>query len=1001
MRILEIEFKNINSLEGQHRINFTQEPFVQNNLFAITGPTGSGKSTILDVIPLALFNKIPRLDGSISKAVMLKFGAILTKGKKEAYARVKYACSQGIFTSEWSVRIANTGNLQDYEMFLYDVNGKPLTQKKSEVPAKNEDLIGLNYEQFIKSVMLAQGEFNKFLKVKKEERSALLEQITGTDIYRKLGIAAFEKYKSYKSSVEDWQKTILDIQAKLLSEDEMKAIDKKEIQLSEQKHTFNQALESIKNQLNQWNEFSESKAKLSQIQKDLETRKNAITNFDQNQGKQLIQHQKTESFADELNQFKHLREVQTNLETLLKDKSNALDHAIEAKKKAKASIEHWLQHKDLKDDEVAPALEKFRIAMVSLVEQKKEKGIAYKETKQALNHYLEKLDIPYQDGIQSDLQHLFNAHQTFLEKEHVTTFSKEDYSKQKESLEAQGNSFQQAERLATDIQYLNQSIQEKTEQKKHIQEELAKLPKQIELLESQYQRDTTRLENLNLAIENQRLKKSLADYRNQLQEDQPCPLCGALHHPYATHLPEENTALETEKKEIAQKVEEHKTTLIRLKTKKESFTKSIQELGAQLNQLHIQLSPLTQNFNTNYKEFGIEDDFQQKIENLKKQEKKLEQIYTAVQQKNALVQALPLINQLDTIKKEGQDISNQIKQSIGDQDPNLATQNLLTQWNKAEQQLHQNQQNYKEIQEQTQTNTAKLLAIQNMLEPAVRANGFTDIITAFHSRLSNEQVITLRQQRQQMDNEINEIRGTQKVYQEQIQKLAQALEKLDPQVLQAKQEQLKKQFNELEDQLKQIFAQKTQHQTYLAEIERLQQKIQEENQQSRVWRMLDQLIGDAKGKKFNDFAQDLTLSHLLHLANRRLAQLKSRYLLSQPAQDEDDGLIAIDQDMGNQRRSVRTLSGGESFILSLALALALSDLAAKNVKIETLFIDEGFGTLDAETLDKTLDTLERLQQNNQKTIGVISHVEALKERISTQIQLTKNGYGFSDLKIVG
>ena len=128
--------------------------------------------------------------------------------------------------------------------------------------------------------------------------------------------------------------------------------------------------------------------------------------------------------------------------------------------------------------------------------------------------------------------------------------------------------------------------------------------------------------------------------------------------------------------------------------------------------------------------------------------------------------------------------------------------------------------------------------------------------------------------------------------------------------------------------------------------------------------------------------------------------LSDRYRIDQPTDEEDDSLVAIDEHMGRQRRSIKTLSGGETFILSLALALALSDLASRNIEINSLFIDEGFGTLDPETLDQTLDTLEVLQAESSKMIGVISHVESLKERIATQIQLTQNGQGYSNLKIV-
>ncbi len=122
-------------------------------------------------------------------------------------------------------------------------------------------------------------------------------------------------------------------------------------------------------------------------------------------------------------------------------------------------------------------------------------------------------------------------------------------------------------------------------------------------------------------------------------------------------------------------------------------------------------------------------------------------------------------------------------------------------------------------------------------------------------------------------------------------------------------------------------------------------------------------------------------------------------MLDIPLEEEEDDLIIVDTYLGEERRSVRTLSGGETFIVSLALALALSDLASKNVKIESLYIDEGFGSLDPEALDVAISTLEQLQVESDKTIGIISHVESLKERIETQIQLEKNSGGFSKIVI--
>ena len=165
------------------------------------------------------------------------------------------------------------------------------------------------------------------------------------------------------------------------------------------------------------------------------------------------------------------------------------------------------------------------------------------------------------------------------------------------------------------------------------------------------------------------------------------------------------------------------------------------------------------------------------------------------------------------------------------------------------------------------------------------------------------------------------------------------------------------------------------------------------------WDLLNKMIGDAKGNKFANFAQGLTLQNLLVFANRRLENLSDRYLLNKP---KDNGpLTVLDQYQGNIQRSVTTLSGGESFLISLALALSLSDMASKNVKLESLFIDEGFGTLDHDTLEVAMNTLEKLQTESQKTVGVISHVEALKERINVQIKLQKDAMGYSSIHVEG
>ena len=179
----------------------------------------------------------------------------------------------------------------------------------------------------------------------------------------------------------------------------------------------------------------------------------------------------------------------------------------------------------------------------------------------------------------------------------------------------------------------------------------------------------------------------------------------------------------------------------------------------------------------------------------------------------------------------------------------------------------------------------------------------------------------------------------------------------------------------------------------LSEIEDLRKKASR-------WKLLDEYIGDANGNNFSNFAQSLTLNNLIGLANQRLKHLSDRYLLSKLNTDFDS-LRVVDLYQGNAERSVDTLSGGETFTLSLAMALALSDMASQNVRLDSLFIDEGFGTLDGESLEAAIATLERLQHDTQKTIGIISHRQELMDRVSTQVVVTKGNDGKSTVSVKG
>lgn len=307
-------------------------------------------------------------------------------------------------------------------------------------------------------------------------------------------------------------------------------------------------------------------------------------------------------------------------------------------------------------------------------------------------------------------------------------------------------------------------------------------------------------------------------------------------------------------------------------------------------------------------------------------------------------------------------------------------------------------------QQQWQTERAKgqaeVTALTQELQAAARAHGIASVETLGQLFLKDEEAHRLEARQKQAERTLTEYR---KLYHDTAQELAReqvlALTEADAATLLNQVQQLEaavaagnQAIGLLHGQLRRDAEEKERYREIATQVEIQQQEY-------RRWAVMADLIGSADGKKFSKFAQSLTLARLTELANRHLRQLNDRYrLLKSPGQDLE--LQIVDLYQADAVRSVNTLSGGESFLVSLALALGLSDLAGRKAQINSLFIDEGFGTLDADTLDIAITALENLQAGG-KLIGVISHVEALKERISTQIQVTKQAGGQSTIKVVG
>ncbi len=274
-------------------------------------------------------------------------------------------------------------------------------------------------------------------------------------------------------------------------------------------------------------------------------------------------------------------------------------------------------------------------------------------------------------------------------------------------------------------------------------------------------------------------------------------------------------------------------------------------------------------------------------------------------------------------------------------------------------------------------------------------------LTAFQSALiSDEDRDHLTKLNEQLNQAVVLAKSTQQSATDKYIQLKQqslsplSLTELDQQIMECdeKRQDVSRQLGALQIQLADDDQRKGNQQDLLV-------KIAQHTADIDIWERLNSLIGSAKGDKYRKYAQGLTLDHLMHLANRHLARLDGRYQLQRKSTGELD-LEIIDTWQGDVARDTSTLSGGESFLVSLALALALSDLVSHKTSIDSLFLDEGFGTLDGETLETALSALDAIHASG-KMIGVISHVEGLKERIGVQIKVSKSaGLGVSTIEIV-
>ncbi len=594
MKILAIRGKNLASLEGEFEVNFTTEPLKSAGIFAITGNTGSGKSTLLDTLCLALFDDIPRnnrtnesisiIDVKDKSINQTDSRTILRRGTSDGYAEVDFVSLGGeTFCSRWSVRRSRDkidGSLQNVDFKLTNRStNTELQGRKTELLAKIVELIGLTFDQFTRAVLLAQGDFATFLKATQKEKAELLEKLTGTDIYSRISSSIYEKSKNAEQDLTILKEQIKGIE--LLSDEELET-------LSTEKQVIKTDLESLRI------EVSRLTAKINWINEE------ALLMSGVNQAEQqLVNAQRTieeakprYDFLLKTDSVQEIRDVYIELKNsqrqLIVNNSNLANYESERDANAlllKQAIENLAtceedqkQHLEAVST-IEPQIRQARSLDIRLVGATTSRKEAEKEYQQAIEQKkkIEKSVLSAQTTIET-------AEKT-IEKNRLWFDDHKQYKEIIPRVELIVN-------LLCDVETAN------TQKSNN----LKILAKSKEILFS----DTTKLAEFTTEAErlNKLLPTEIATLRAKLQEGNPCPVCGSLHHPMVEILGGSLKEAELNRsKEIVQNqitllsdaIDKRKAENVRLQSMVDSYANQAEETISKLNN-YLNVLPSWQQF---------------------------------------------------------------------------------------------------------------------------------------------------------------------------------------------------------------------------------------------------------------------------------------------------------------------------------------------------------------------------------------------------------------------
>lgn len=967
------------------------ESFQEDGLFLITGPTGSGKTMIFDAMIFALYGKT---SGQIRQTDSLRCDHALNE--IPTFVEFSFSLHQQNYTIKRNPKYYLEGKKTPKQpsALLILPDGK-MVEGIKEVNQKMISLLGVDDQQFKQICMIAQGEFTKLIMASSDEREKVLRELFHSETYQKLE----EKLKVHLKVYQDKYDLLLNKRKDLMQE----------LQVEDHQEYLSKQTKLIASQQKEYDD----------LKKDLDQKKQQLQLY-------RLQNQRLIQLKDLKQQFQDLKKQENDYQELNK----TVDTLKKAQETNYLYISYIKQQKKLQTLKLNQ--EDFLKQLKKLEKDYQEKKVQansldYKQqTKEKLQNQIQKtkqlINQIYQ--YQNDYQNLQTLKQQYrmLDEEHKLFLKKKEkfengLQRDQERIQSEQQVQSKYELIKQQYVRLNEQkvkvhqlsdyydqILKLNENKSDLQEEYTVVEKQVDHEKMQYNQ-----------MEKLYFRKQAGIFALQLKENQPCPICGSLHHPHPAQIEKEDITkekLDQQAKKVKQ--QEHRLQDILQKIllsnqKKEMLVKQTKQLSSELN-IQEEIS----------KEIFIKE-----LDHLSKDEKRMKKEYLELQDELKYIQKLKKsvalsLKDMSTYEskelKQAQSLENiqvQIHQLSGKLDDSLR-QYEIGEVNK----------NYQQVQKEYRQLSLEIETIQQDYEKV--KNKYLEIKTKISSL--NQQIIQEQEIYDELDNkyhtaldafineeeflnlktQINQISILEKKYQDYLI----SLKSLNKQIISLENEvkdstyvdlsslsetikEVNQQLREKNDDLEKLKIDYSLKEKMIKDIQKINQQL--EKDEDTYQRYLD-LYNLASGKNnarvsIERYVLATYFENMLIYANVIMKQLsQGRYQL---LRKDDAGkgrsqqgleLDVFDQESGNIR-SIKTLSGGESFKAALSLALGLSRMVqdyAGGIELNTLFIDEGFGSLDSQSLDQAMNCLMELHHEN-KLIGIISHVSDLKDRIERQL----------------